>query len=56
MVGEAAALAHLYAGHASIDLADWDAAVKHYTAYIDGHAKDDELVFSACRMFCCMAL
>ncbi len=43
----AAELAHLYAGHASIDLGDWDAAVKHYSAYIDGRAQDDALLFAA---------
>lgn len=43
----AAALAHLYAGHASMDLADFDAAIEHYSAYIDVASKGDELVFSA---------
>lgn len=43
----AASLAHLYAGHASQDLADWDAAIEHYSAYIDGHPKDDALLFAA---------
>lgn len=43
----AAALSHLYAGHASMDLGDFDAAIEHYSAYLDAHAADDELLFSA---------
>lgn len=43
----AAALSQLYAGHASMDLGDFDAAVQHYSAYIDAHGKRDALLFSA---------
>lgn len=43
----AAALAQIYAGHAAIDLADWDSAIKHYSAYIEDHGRNDELLFAA---------
>lgn len=43
----AAALSYLYAGHASMDLGDFDAAVQSYSSYIDGHDAADELLFSA---------
>lgn len=43
----AAAIATIYAGHASMDLGDFDAAIRHYSAYIDAHAKKDPLLFAA---------
>lgn len=43
----AAAFSALYAGHASMDLGDFDAAIRHYSSYIDAHPKKDPLLFSA---------
>lgn len=42
----AAAVAHLYGGHTSMKLGDFDTAVKEYQAFLDATAKDDALRFA----------
>jgi tetratricopeptide (TPR) repeat protein len=42
----AGAVAHLYAGHASLKLADYDGAIAQYQAFLDGVSKDDPLRFA----------
>jgi tetratricopeptide (TPR) repeat protein len=39
-------VAHLYAGHASMKLADYDAAARHYQAFLDASGRDDPLRFA----------
>jgi tetratricopeptide (TPR) repeat protein len=39
-------LAHLYAGHASMQLADHDAAIEDYTKFLSAASKDDPFYFA----------
>ncbi|MFZ9886454.1 MAG: tetratricopeptide repeat protein [Myxococcota bacterium] len=43
----AGALAHLYAGHASMDLGEWEAAATHYADFLEKSDTDDGLRFAA---------
>lgn len=43
----AGVLAHLYAGHASMDLGEWDAAAKHYGDFLATSDSDDDMRFAA---------